>query len=343
METLTKEQEILTEKPKKPKKKIWISVLTVVLVLAIVLVFALGNFIFKTTVLRADGFDSLPPISKLSLEDQKILDENVEALKKETEAWLFSSEIEEVEITSFDGLSLNADVITPKENKTNLWVVPIHGYHCDREEGKSFGSQYGLKGYNVLAPDLRAHGKSQGNVVGMGWLDRKDILSWIDYIISIDSEAKIVLHGLSMGASTVMMTIGEEALPKNVVGAVEDCGYTSAWDIFAKELKTSYHVPAVPFLSVASSLFSQKGGYNFKEASAVEQIKKTEIPVLFIHGEEDDFVPCEMVHKVFDACNSQKQLLIVPKAGHAQSFKLEKDKYFETVFSFLEENCIDKV
>lgn len=344
MEQLEVRQEVFPKRKKRKTKKISKVIIIISLILVIILlvgVFAISNFLFKFAVVRQEKLDSRPPISYNSPQDEKTIKENTEIMLNEKTAWLDSSNVKEVEISSYDGLKLRADVVMPKDKYNNKWVIAIHGYHCDRTESELFGAQYGLKGYNVLAPDLKAHGKSDGKYIGMGWNDRKDILAWIDYILSIDSGARIVLHGVSMGGATVMMTVGDEALPSAVVGAVEDCGYTSAWDIFSKELKTNYHLPKFPVMNLANVLVNKKAGYDLKEASALDQVAKTNVPVLFIHGSKDDFVPTDMVKPLYDACKSEKQLYIVEGAAHAQSYKLEKEKYFDTVFSFLDENCFN--
>ena len=195
-------------------------------------------------------------------------------------------------------------------------------------------SYYGLKGWNALLPDLRGCGDSEGEYIGMGWPDRKDMLQWINWIIARDQGAQIVLHGISMGGATVMMTAGE-ALPGNVKAVVEDCGYTSVWDIFADELDYLFHLPAFPLLNIASGISTLRAGYSFTEASALKQIAKAQVPVLFIHGSEDNFVHTDMVYPLYDACSAEKQLLVVEGAGHGNSSNHAPDLYFETVFSFL--------
>lgn len=204
---------------------------------------------------------------------------------------------------------------------------------------RHIASAYGLAGWNVLTPDMRAHGESEGVYIGMGWLDRQDVLLWIDYIISLDPEAEIVLHGVSMGAATVMMTAGED-LPENVKGIVEDCGYTSVWDIFADELSALYRLPSFPILNVTEQVARVRAGYGFREASALEQVKKARVPILFIHGSEDNFVHTEMVYPLYDACPTAKDLLVVEGAGHGQAYSKDPELYLETVFAFLEENCL---
>ena len=130
---------------------------------------------------------------------------------------------------------------------------------------------------NVLVPDLRAHGKSSGNKIGMGWLDRLDLLSWISEVLAIDMEAEIILVGGSMGAATVMMASGEK-LPTNVRGLIVDCGYTSVYDEFKYVLHESFHLPAFPILTIANQLALNNYGFQLKTASSVRQLHKNTLP-----------------------------------------------------------------
>ena len=196
-------------------------------------------------------------------------------------------------------------------------------------------SMYAERGYQILMPDLRGCGESEGDYVGMGWLDRKDMLKWIDCICERDSDAEIVLHGVSMGGATVMMTAGED-LPNQVKAVVDDCGYTSVWDIFSDELSYLYHLPDFPFLYTADVISKIRAGYGFKEASALEQIKKAKVPVLFIHGTEDSFVHTEMVYPLYEACPTPKDLYLTEGAGHCDSMYIDPDTYVEKVFTFLD-------
>lgn len=195
------------------------------------------------------------------------------------------------------------------------------------------------KGYNVLLFDQRSHGESEGTYIGMGWLEKDDVLDWIDFVITKDSDANIILHGTSMGGATVMMVSGE-TLPENVKGIVEDCGYTSVWDMFANELDYLYGLPTFPVLNAAQLVGEIRAGYNFKEASSVESVKKATVPMLFIHGGADNYVVTDMVYDVYEACPTTKELLIVVGAGHAQSHYIDPELYYSTVFTFIEKNCI---
>jgi hypothetical protein len=203
---------------------------------------------------------------------------------------------------------------------------------------QNIASFYGENGYNVLTPDMRSHGGSEGTYIGMGWLDRLDVLKWIDYIIELDPEAEIILHGVSMGAATVMMVSGEE-LPSNVLGIIEDCGYTSVWDIFSDELSYLFSLPDFPFLYTADLIANIRAGYGFKTASALNAVSKSTVPILFIHGSIDTFVRTDMVYELYDACSSPKDLLVIEGAGHGDSYRMDPDTYFDTVFSFISENC----
>lgn len=218
---------------------------------------------------------------------------------------------------------------------SHRYAVICHGYtNCGRNmrhRGKPF---YDM-GFNLLMPDARAHGGSDGKMIGMGWPERRDMVEWIYEILKRDPDAKILLYGESMGAATVMMTAGE-VLPEQVKLAIEDCGFTSVWDQMKSAIPYLYHIPPYPMLPVASCLSKLRAGYTFREASAIRQVRRCKIPMLFIHGEADDFVPYPMVHRLYEAATCEKQLLTVPKAGHCLSAETAPDVYWNTVCSFVE-------
>ncbi len=251
-----------------------------------------------------------------------------------TDAWLDSAKKTVVSITAGDGLKLVGDVFDTDEN-SHKWLIAIHGYTGKREHMYSYARYYAEKGYNILTPDMRSHGESEGKLIGMGWLDKEDVKLWIDYILDMDPEAEIVLHGVSMGGATVMMTSGED-LPSNVKAIIDDCGYTSVWDEFTDEAKYLFNISQFPILYTASAISKLRAGYSFQEASAIDQVKKTKIPIMFIHGSEDNFVNTEMVFSLYDACPTKKDLLVVDGAGHGQALYLNPDLYFGKVFSFID-------
>ena len=198
-----------------------------------------------------------------------------------------------------------------------------------------YAQKFYEKGYNVLLPDLRGHGKSEGDYIGMGWHDRYDIIDWANYLIKENTGNEIILYGVSMGAATVMMTAGEE-LPDNVKLAIEDCGYTSAWDILKYQLKEIYHLPVFPILYAANGSCKKNANYKLKEASAIKQVEKSNIPILFIHGDEDKFVPFEMLDKLYDAADCEKEKLVIEGAGHGESSTKDPELYWKTIDEFID-------
>lgn len=234
-------------------------------------------------------------------------------------------------IESYDKLQLHSYVVSQNSNK---WAIVVHGYGGSGKLMSDKSKYFYDMGYNVLIPDLRGHGKSEGDYIGMGWKDRLDIISWINFIINENPNAEIVLHGTSMGAATVLMTSGEN-LPSNVKAIVADCAYTSAWDEFSYQLETYLKVPSSYILNVTNMVTKLKAGYSLKEASALECVKKATVPILFIHGDKDKFVPYSMMDKLYDATNSPKEKLTIEGGEHANSDLVSPFLYWLTVEDFL--------
>ena len=234
-------------------------------------------------------------------------------------------------IESYDKLQLHSYVVTQNSNK---WAIVVHGYGGSGKLMSDKSKYFYDMGYNVLIPDLRGHGKSEGDYIGMGWKDRLDIISWINFIIKENPNAEIVLHGTSMGAATVLMTSGEN-LPSNVKAIVADCAYTSAWDEFSYQLETYLKVPSSYILNVTNMVTKLKAGYSLKEASALESVKKATVPILFIHGDKDKFVPYSMMDKLYDATISPKEKLTIEGGEHANSDLVSPFLYWLTVEDFL--------
>lgn len=234
-------------------------------------------------------------------------------------------------IESYDKLQLHSYVVTQNSNK---WAIVVHGYGGSGKLMSDKSKYFYDMGYNVLIPDLRGHGKSEGDYIGMGWKDRLDIISWINFIIKENPNAEIVLHGTSMGAATVLMTSGEN-LPSNVKAIVADCAYTSAWDEFSYQLETYLKVPSYYILNVTNMVTKLKAGYSLKEASALESVKKATVPILFIHGDKDKFVPYSMMDKLYDATSSPKEKLTIDGGEHANSDLVSPFLYWLTLEDFL--------
>ena len=237
-------------------------------------------------------------------------------------------------IRSERGESLHALYVRAARPTARTAVI-VHGYTDNAVRMLPIGYLYSRQlGYNILLPDLHAHGESEGEAVQMGWLDRLDVQQWIDTANELFGDStRMVVHGISMGAATTMMVSGER-LPAYVKCFVEDCGYTSVWDEFSGELKNQFGLPTFPLLDVTSWLCGLKYGWTFREASALEQVRKCTLPMLFIHGDKDDFVPTWMVHPLYEAKPAPKELWLVPGAAHTVSYKGNKVEYTRRVRDF---------
>ena len=188
-----------------------------------------------------------------------------------------------------------------------------------------------------MLPDARAHGESEGEYIGFGCLDRKDALEWIDWLIEkCGEDVKIMLHGTSMGGATVLMTSSLD-LPDNVKGIVSDCAFTSPKEVFTHVLNNMYHLPAFPAIHGADFLNKKLAGYGMDECNARREVQKAKVPILFIHGSADTFVPCSMCDEIYDNCASPKRKLIIEGASHAESYYKDMETYEKALTEFAAE------
>ncbi|MGL4518957.1 MAG: alpha/beta hydrolase [Phocaeicola sp.] len=247
-----------------------------------------------------------------------------------------ASALKDTFIYAPDGVKMHAYYVKAAQ-PTNKTALIVHGYTDNAIRMMMIGYLYNKDlSFNILLPDLRYTGLSEGEAIQMGWLDRKDVIQWMEVAHQLYGDStQMVVHGISMGAATTMMVSGEE-LPSYVKCFVEDCGYTSVWNQFCKELKEDFHLPPFPLMYSASQLCEWKYGWNFKEASALQQVAKCKLPMLFIHGDKDDYVPTYMVFELFQQKPEPKELWVVPGADHANSYKNEQQLYTEKVKTFTE-------
>ena len=249
--------------------------------------------------------------------------------------WFDQTEHETLHIKSDDGLQLTGYLFKSKIPSKRLAYL-LHGYRCNAKIMADYIRFYNDAGFHVFAPDARAHGNSEGKYIGMGWLDRKDHILWLERLIRIfKQDINIVVHGISMGASAAMMLSGEP-LRYQVKCLIEDCGYTSAYEEFRLQFTETYRLPKFPFLTLANLMAKIFAKYSFREASALDQVKKAELPIYFIHGGSDDFVPTEMVYTLYEAAPVEKEIWIVEKADHADSLYDAKKEYIKRSLAFCE-------
>lgn len=245
-------------------------------------------------------------------------------------------EFEPVTTKSYDGLTLFGRYYN--REKENVIEIDFHGYrgHAMRDYcGGCFISKD--CGISSVIVDQRSHGNSEGNAITFGIKERYDVFSWVEFVLSrFGRDTKIILSGVSMGAATVLMA-SELNLPKNVVCILADCPYSSPCEIIKKVARDRGFPEKIvyPFIKLSAKLFA---GINLEEASPIEAVKNTNIPILIIHGDDDRYVPYEMGKAVFEACASDtKKMLTVKGAGHAISYFLDMENYTKTVCDFVED------
>ena len=238
------------------------------------------------------------------------------------------------EIISSDGVRLKA--IQNNDQNSHKWVILVHSYRSDHSMMNGFAEIYREKGYNTLQPDNRAHGSSGGDYIGMGYYDSTDILNWINYITSHDPQAEIILHGISMGAASLMILSDNALVPKNVKVIIADSGYTSAMDYVCFKLKniTGIRFRIIP--EIMSWISDRIAGYSLKEASPLKHIKHSRVPVLIIHGTNDMTVPVEHAYSLYKAAPCIKELYICEDAGHGESALFDPEEYWDKVFYFID-------
>ncbi|WP_119326127.1 alpha/beta hydrolase [Companilactobacillus musae] len=252
---------------------------------------------------------------------------------KKDDHWLLDQKKQTIwEQTSKDDLKLKARYL-PATKKTAKTVIVVHGYGSASKYMGSYVKMFHQAGYNVLAPDNRSFGMSQGKYAGYGWKDRDDLANWVKLVNKNNGKnSQIGLFGVSMGAATVMYTLGKKL--DNVKFAIEDCGYSTISGELDYQLKDMFGLPSFPIVPTASLYADALAGYNFYQASTKETLKNSKVPLYVIHGSKDNFVPTKNAYKNYDYAKGPKKLWIVKGAGHAQSKRVAGQKYTDNTLKF---------
>lgn len=254
----------------------------------------------------------------------------------EKNKWIENTRHEELYMISRDGICLHGMVF---DNGSDNWIVAVHGYDSELRGMAGHARRFIEAGYSVFMPDLRSFGTSGDTHTTMGHLEKYDVIDWINKLISEYNVKNIVLYGISMGAATVMLTSGEQ-LPDNVKAAVEDCGYSSVREEFEYNMMHTVHLPPYPVLWICDLITRYTRGWSLlNDANCISAVKRAEIPILFIHGASDTFVPFYMQDKLYNACeNLEKEKLVIAGAEHAEANEIDPELYWKTVFEFIEKH-----
>ncbi len=264
-----------------------------------------------------------------------------EVFREDMLRWTYANrarDFKRVSITTKDGLTLRGKFY---EHAPHAPInIIFHGYRGWAERDLNGGVfRCAAMGHSALLVDHRGSGLSDGKVITFGVKEVEDCIAWVHFVHrELDPEAKILLGGVSMGAATVMMAAGREDLPDCVVGILEDCGYTSAKEIIKKVVR-EMKLPAdllYPFIKLGARVY---GHFDLDATPPIEAVKKARVPVLFIHGDTDDFVPCDMSRRCFDVCTSPKEFLVIPGAGHGLAYPVDPDGYAQAAKAFFEKHA----
>lgn len=286
----------------------------IIIVLIVLIMLLAGYIVFTIACWRGTG--------KIMGSGSPSLEPYLEQMD-EGRQWFLRREPEKVEIISHDGLRLRGLYLHNPEARGT--IILMHGYRMDGyTDFTCVYKKYYEAGFSLLNAFQRAHAESEGAYITFGVLERFDCRDWAEYVADrFGPEHKIVLDGLSMGAATVLMAAGLD-LPENVRGIIADCGFTSPWDQLSYLCKTKYHLPSRPLLDCADIFARILGGFSLKGYSTIDGMKNNRLPVLFLHGEDDQFVPTAFSVRAFEACAAPKRLVTIPGAAHGVSYLVDQ-------------------
>lgn len=262
-------------------------------------------------------------------------DQELPPLAKEGQEWLHQKDHDIRILETEDGLRLVGHYI-PCENAV-CTVIEFHGWHGSWDSDFSASSPFLHElGCNLLLVEQRGQGASQGRYMSMGLLERRDVSAWVRYYQEqIDDQVPIILAGLSMGAATVLMA-SAESYPPQVKGILADCGFSSAYDILKTVGKKWFHLPEHPFCDSINLQFKKTFGEELKGWTAIDAVEQATLPILFVHGTADDFVPYPMSVAVYEACTTRKELFLVEGAAHGMSFLVDREGYIRKFREFFD-------
>lgn len=296
----------------------WIYLIIAVVILVFVLSFLIYRKMFCVTKRR-------PYFDETYLRKRFIPDQYDNII-----SWNNSMRYEDIWIESFDHLRLHGRLI---ENKSDNIVILVHGYRSNSNRMLELAKMYYEMKYKVMLIDLRSHGLSEGKYIGIGYFDSFDLQNWVKYVAKRYASSKIVLHGFSMGAASIMNMSNVE-LP-NIECLIADCGFTTITDELSYKISHDYHLPSFPFVQIAELFYCISRRKNIFEFSPIKNVKDAKHPILFIHGLEDKYVPSYSAVALNNYCSSRHDLLLVKGAGHTFAYREAPSEYKQKICDFI--------
>ncbi len=237
--------------------------------------------------------------------------------------------------SSTDDIRLHAlEIAQPAATATDDWVIMVHGYRSSPWRVSDYAYNYYNLGYNVLLPALRGSLETEGAWITFGLKEHLDICDWIDYLVQKNSDCRIILHGVSMGAATVMQAVGAE-IPNNVKLAIEDSGYTSLAAELSYIVNHFAYIPSFPILQSVDLMIQQKAGFAIGEIDCIKSLQNATLPIYFIHGDADIFVPYYMHDQLFESYQHEKDKLVIHQSTHIHGSTVAPTEYWTGIKNFI--------
>ncbi len=335
----------MTQKRKKSKKRalakiLIITSIVVALLLYVIALVTIEYALKRKNISSTDYYESkeatMDPTEVAELNDgwyapgEEEMRNDVEA---QVEDFLQSSNNAEVYIKAFDGIDLYARIF--RSEKSSLWALVFHGYGSNHEESLDLAMNFYNHGYNVITSDMRGHSKSGGEYITLGLYDQKDVASWVDYTLSINKDARIVLHGSSMAAASVLLAAGNENLPSNVFAIVSDSSFTGVIDVLRDLMNNMLHISEYPFIYTSPLVIKMHTSIDFSQVRPIDALAHITVPIFFVHGLNDFVIPPYMVRALYDVYDGEKEILEVVGANHLSSRYVDSKSYYSIMYDFL--------
>ncbi|MBU0278965.1 MULTISPECIES: alpha/beta hydrolase [unclassified Gemella] len=304
------------------------------IILSFLVVFILGAGWFTGDYFY--NFALNPKVNKDKVSNQD--DDGVVDPRKEINMKWFDENKQEHSMNSVTGVKLKGYTFVHKDSKEEAqarkWVVVTHGFFIEAKKAANYIRGFYDRGYNVFAPDLIGHGKSEGKAYSMGGYDSTDLVSWVKKVSTENNNPQIVLFGISMGAATTMNSLNK-GLPDNVKGFIEDSGYVNLKEEFVYQLDKMFGLPSFPVIPLANMVTKIKAGYNFGDVDASEALKTTKLPALILHGDADGYVPLANAQKAYELLTSNKEIHIFKDSKHCKAERKYNEEYWSYIEKFL--------